>query len=268
MKTNVVRITHVTSYHYDEPVAYALQQLRVTPKDRPGQHVKEWNTRVEGGRCELSFEDEHYNHVDLISFEPDVQDVTITCTGIVEVTDLNGVFGDHSGFMPLWMFNRSTRLTRIGTQVRKLARDLPDETSDLARMHALAARIGEIVTYQPGRTTVGTPAEDVLSAGHGVCQDHTHVFIAVARHLGFPARYVSGYLMLTDRIQQDATHAWAEVYLAGLGWVGFDVSNSICPDERYVRVATGLDYADAAPVSGMRFGEGAERLQVQVQVQQ
>ena len=111
-------------------------------------------------------------------------------------------------------------------------------------------------------------AEDALAAGRGVCQDHAHVFVAAARHLGHPARYVSGYLMLDDRVEQDASHAWAEVWIEGLGWVGFDVSNGISPDERYVGVARGLDYRDAAPISGVRFGSGEEELHVSVQVQQ
>jgi transglutaminase-like putative cysteine protease len=86
--------------------------------------------------------------------------------------------------------------------------------------------------------------------------------------MGIPARYVSGYLMMDDRIDQDATHAWAEAYVDGIGWIGFDVSNGICPDERYVRVATGLDYTEAAPVSGMRLGDSQERMVVSLQVQQ
>ena len=263
-----MKIKHVTSYHYEEPVSYALQQLRLTPKTRPGQKVISWTTSVEGGTLQVAFDDEHFNQVQLISFELDVQDVTISCEGEVEVEDLNGVFGEHSGFMPLWMFERSTELTRPGPLIRKLARDLAGEENELASMHALSERLQELVVYEPGLTSVSTPAEDVLAAGKGVCQDHAHVFISTARQMGLPARYVSGYLMMSDRVDQDATHAWAEVYLPGLGWVGFDVSNGVCPDARYVRVATGLDYADAAPVSGMRFGEGAERLAVQVQVQQ
>src|SRR3546814_19453731 len=74
------------------------------------------------------------------------------------------------------------------------------------------------------------------------------------RHLGHPARYVSGYLMMNDRTRQDATHAWAEAHFDHIGWIGFDISNGHSPDQRYIRVATGLDYRDAAPVRGMRYG--------------
>ena len=101
-----------------------------------------------------------------------------------------------------------------------------------------------------------------------MCQDHAHVFIAAARLMGYPARYVSGYLMMNDRVHQDASHAWAEAYVDMLGWVGFDVSNGISPDPRYVRVATGRDYREAAPISGLRFGAGGEAMSIDIQVQQ
>jgi len=100
-----------------------------------------------------------------------------------------------------------------------------------------------------------------------VCQDHAHIFIGAARAAGIPARYISGYLMMDDRIDQEATHAWAEAHVEGLGWVGFDVSNGICPDPRYVRVATGSDYRDAAPITGISIGATAEVLTVGVAVE-
>ena len=93
-----------------------------------------------------------------------------------------------------------------------------------------------------------------------------HVFLAVARQLGFAARYVSGYLMMDDRIDQAAMHAWVDVWVDGLGFVGFDVSNGISPDERYVRIATGLDYRGAAPIAGTRYGSGQEFLDVALSV--
>ena len=102
--------------------------------------------------------------------------------------------------------------------------------------------------------------------GHGVCQDHAHIFIGLARLAGIPTRYVTGYLIAGDI--SPAAHAWAEALVPGLGWVGFDPTNEICPDERYVRVATGLDYADTAPVSGMRVGTAPEMITVAVSVEQ
>jgi len=139
---------------------------------------------------------------------------------------------------------------------------------DLDRLHALSAVIRETVAYEIGATHAGSTVEQALAAGRGVCQDHAHIFVACARELGVPARYVSGYLMLDDRTTQEAAHAWAEAHVEGLGWVGFDVSNGISPDARYVRVATGLDYAEAAPVRGTTYGGAGEALSVEIEVAQ
>ena len=113
-----------------------------------------------------------------------------------------------------------------------------------------------------------TTAEEAVANGKGVCQDHAHIFIAAARAADIPARYVSGYLMMNDRVEQDATHAWAEAHIDGLGWVGFDIANGISPDPRYVRVATGRDYRDAAPVTGISFGQSKQLLTVNVEVEE
>lgn len=265
-----LRIRHVTRYTYERPLSYGLQELRLTPKSRPGQQVLDWRMTVEGGKVEAWFDDQHMNRVTLISFTGAGHEIVITAQGEVEIADTHGIFGQHQGFAPLWLFERQTELTRAGPMVRRLLRGLGAETGDsLARLHALSARIGEAVTYRVGATDAATAAEAVLERGAGVCQDHTHVFLAAARLLGFPARYVSGYLMIEGREDQEASHAWAEAHVNGLGWVGFDVANGISPDARYVRVATGLDYREAAPVSGLRFGDhGRETLAVQIQVQQ
>ncbi|MGB8623452.1 MAG: transglutaminase family protein [Paracoccaceae bacterium] len=263
-------IRHHTRYSYDRPVAYGLQELRLTPPERTNQHVLTWTIGVDGGRRELEFDDQHMNHVLLLSFDGDAQDIAITCEGEVETTDTAGISGPHEGFAPLWYFQGSTDLTRAGNLTRKLTKGLTTEIEDpIARLHALSYRVRDAVDYDTGHTDAQTTAEDALAAGHGVCQDHAHIMIAACRAMGMPARYVSGYLMMDDRIEQDATHAWAEAHVDGIGWVGFDVSNGICPDARYVRVATGLDYREAAPVSGLRMGDhGQERLSVDIQVQQ
>lgn len=263
-------IQHRTTYTYSEPVSFALQQLRLTPKQGIVQKVLTWQVQVLGGQKELEFDDHNANRVLLLSYGGEGHEITVSCQGEVETADTNGVLGPHSGFAPLWYFTRATPLTRQGMAVRSLVKGLSSEVEDpIARCHALAARVLEAVAYEPGHTNADSASEDVLALGKGVCQDHAHVFIAAARQLGFPARYVSGYLLMDDRVAQTASHAWAEVHFDGLGWVGFDVPNEVCPDERYVRVATGLDYAEAAPVSGLHVGDATgETLQVEIQVQQ
>lgn len=262
-----LNITHSTTYRFDNPVTYGLQQLRKTPKSTHQQEVHQWQTEVSGGKRELTFEDHHNNVVELISFERLAEELVITSRGIVSLSDNNGVLGPHIGPAPLWLYQRATPLTRIGNGVRALARAAEGE-SDLDRLHALSDAIRDSVAYEVGSSHPEWTAEESIEEGKGVCQDHTHIFLACARELGFPARYVSGYLMLDDRISQDAMHAWAEAHVDGLGWVGFDVSNGISPDTRYVRVATGLDYTDAAPVTGTIYGGAGEELTVQIEVAQ
>lgn len=263
-----LKISHVTHYRYEAPVRYGLQQLRLTPKSRAGQTIHDWHTAVDGGQIELSFDDQHNNHVDLVSFSPGEQQIRVHCEGEVDTVDRSGVVGDHGGFAPLWYFSRTTPLTKPGPNIRALAKAVDMDQEDVARLHALSNLVTGAVTYQTGNTHTATAAEDALITGHGVCQDHAHIFVSAARLLGYPARYISGYLKMDDREQQDATHAWAEVHVSPIGWIGFDISNGISPDDRYVRVATGLDYSEAAPVSGMRFGDGDEDLSVAVHVQQ
>ncbi|QBX99727.1 transglutaminase family protein [Rhodophyticola sp. CCM32] len=264
-----LNIHHTTTYHFDHPTAYGLQQLRLIPKSRPGQDVLTWQMEIEGGTEQTRFTDHHQNQVSLISFDDSATSIVVRCIGDVDTHDQGGVIGKHGGFAPLWLFERATDLTRAGNHVRQLIRGLKDEyDADIPRLHALSARISEAVRYEIGATGAETTAEEAIEIGCGVCQDHAHIFIAAARAMGYPARYVSGYLMMDDRVHQDASHAWAEVHVAPLGWVGFDISNGISPDPRYVRVATGLDYAEAAPISGLRYGKAGEAMMVDIQVQQ
>ncbi|NKB54258.1 MAG: transglutaminase family protein [Rhizobiaceae bacterium] len=260
-------ITHKTHYQYDAPVDYALQQVRLTPANTRQQTVRSWNVEVEGGKTELNFSDQYNNQTLLVSIDQGGREISLTASGEVEILDSSGVLGEVYGYAPLWHFTRPSELTQPGKAIRKLAKHANSDDL-LASLHVLSSQIAEIVEYSPGQTYAATSAEDALTGGHGVCQDHAQIFIAAARVAGVPARYVSGYLMMNDRVDQDATHAWAEAHVDGLGWVGFDVSNGISPDDRYVRIATGLDYRDAAPISGMRRGSANESMIVSVQVQQ
>ncbi|MGB4909077.1 MAG: transglutaminase family protein, partial [Tabrizicola sp.] len=114
-----------------------------------------------------------------------------------------------------------------------------------------------------------TTAAEALALGEGVCQDHAHALVACARHRGLPARYVSGYLFATqDGTPHEAAHAWAELHIPGLGWVGFDPANRACPDARYIRLGSGFDAQDAAPIRGIARGGAREAMDVTVAVQQ
>lgn len=262
-----LKISHTTEYRYAEPVQYSLQRLRLTPLDHPGQRVIRWDTTVEGATPEVTYDDQFGNRVELVSVNGDQMAIRITASGEVETEDRTGVFGPHQAYAPLWLYLRETPLTKPGKLLKELAKSAVGD-SDLAKMHAMMAVLHETVAYRPGETATDTTAEQALEKKSGVCQDHAHIMIAAARHHGLPARYISGYLMLEDSAEQTASHAWAEVHVAGLGWVGFDAANKICPDDRYVRLATGLDYRDASPISGMVTGLASESLTVAITVEE
>jgi transglutaminase-like putative cysteine protease len=262
-------IRHTTRYRFNEPVKHGLQRLRLTPKATQGQAIVDWTMEYTGAREELAYDDQNHNHVTLVSVLEGAQEVCVSCHGTVETEDQAGVIGHHSGHLPLWAFLGHTPLTKPGPRIKQLIAGVKRSGQGMVpTLHNLSAAIREQVSYQAGFTQVDTTGEEAVVAGCGVCQDHAHIFIAAARSLEIPARYVSGYLMMNDRIEQEATHAWAEAWVQSLGWVGFDISNGISPDPRYVRVATGRDYRDAAPVTGISFGAIAEDLTVDLAVEQ
>lgn len=262
-----LKISHRTEYSYDAPVQYLLQRLRLLPLSGHTQTVAAWTIKIEGAREEVRFADQFGNDTRLVSVEGGHHTITVEASGEVTTRDTAGISGPHHGFAPLWLFGQQTALTAAGDGIRELAGSV-GEGSDVERLHRLMGTIRERVAYRPGTTNVVTPAEEALALKAGVCQDHSHVFVAAARVMGFPARYVSGYLMMDAGVEQAASHAWAEAYAQGLGWVAFDPANGISPDERYVRVATGRDYRDASPVSGIVVGQAQEKLAVTVTVEQ
>lgn len=263
-----LQIRHITHYHYDQPVDYALQKVRLHPQDGPTQDVLNWVVQVEGGKIEASYLDHYGNHVDLVRVDKGTQDVKLTASGQIKPADTAGILGKIYGRAPLWHFKQATSLTTVGRQIKALSKVIGQHEDPLQGLHALSNAVLKAAPYKSGKTITTTTAEQALGLGAGVCQDHTHIFTAAARNAGFPARYVSGYLMINEQIDQEASHAWSEVHLDTLGWVGFDVSNGVAPDNKYVRIAAGRDALDTAPITGMRMGSADESMIVSLQVQQ
>lgn len=263
-----LRIRHQTTYTYDQPVRYGLQQMRLIPLTNRLQTVLNWDLAIEGGKAELTCNDQYRNQYTLVQIDAGVTQVSLTASGEVETHSSDGVLGKIYDTAPLWHFKQHTPLTKPGPGIAELSRLISTPSEALGDLHSLSNKILTDLPYGGGATKVTTTAEDALQMESGVCQDHAQIFIAAARHAGIPARYVSGYLMLDDTIDQDATHAWAEAHIDGLGWVAFDVSNCISPDERYVRLAVGRDAKDTAPVTGLQLGVAQETMDVTLQVQQ
>ena len=138
-------IRHSTRYNYSQPVAHALLRLRLTPKHTQGQTIIDWQMEYENAHEELSYEDQHFNTVTLLSVLPGTTEVVVTCKGMVDTEDHAGVIGRHSGHMPLWSFLGQTRLTRPGPAMRAILRDAEKGgSSKLDQLHALI----EIASHQ------------------------------------------------------------------------------------------------------------------------
>jgi transglutaminase-like putative cysteine protease len=264
-----LRIEHETRYAYTAPARYTIQTLRLTPRDHDGQRILSWLITTDPESPLPSFTDAFGNLTQTLVIDQSHDATTIRVTGEVETTDTVGVVqGAYESIAPV-AYLRETPMTRRDAALKALAESAEGDDV-VARLHDLMRRISEAVVYRTGETEVTTTAAEALSRGTGVCQDHAHVFIACARHLGIPARYVSGYLWSPGADDQThaASHAWAEARVDGLGWVGFDPANVKCPTDHYVRVAVGLDYLGTAPVRGVRRGGGEEHLDVAVRVLQ
>jgi len=261
-------VRHKTHYRYDAPLANAMQQIRLTPKTGPAQTVIDWKIDAPGMDRATAYEDAFGNLGHMVAAHGMSEEVDITASGTVDTFDVHGVIGFENGTSsPPRIFPRFTPQTRANQAIRRLAATA--EKDDLiSGLHELMHSIRDKVDYKVGVTETHATAVSALANGEGVCQDHAHIFIAACRSIDVPARYISGYLLLEDEQSSEAHHAWAEAFVPDLGWVGFDISNAICPTDRYIRLTTGLDSRSAAPIRGIRFGGQEENMDVEVDVEQ
>lgn len=268
----ILGVTHVTTYRYDEPVRFAAQSLRLFPSRFDGQRAIRWDVTVNGGVRGGSFRDGAGDKVEGWSVRGPVDEVCISVSGAVETIDTAGVLRGHRELVPPLAYLRETTATWASAAIKELAHDAVRGGLDhLDRAHRLSRAVGAAIKYETGATHSSTTAAEALEQAEGVCQDHAHVLIAAARVLDIPARYVSGYLMTDDGSAHEAAHAWAEVWVENIGWIGFDAANVCCTNVNYIRLGSGLDAHEAAPIRGVTQGVSQEQIEVSValaQVQQ
>lgn len=261
-----LHIDHQTQYRYDEPAHLIIQALRMWPSSGVGQVVRQWRVEVDGECLQPTCRDGFGNPVATHTIDSSVDSVRLSVHGEVETEDLHGVHGLGGDTLPPLFFLFPTALTECTPEIAELAQSAAGEGgTEVERLHRLSNAVRDQVEYLAYQTDAETTAAEAFAAGVGVCQDHAHILIAAARSLDFPARYVSGYLCPMGE-SAAASHAWAEIFVEHLGWVGFDAANRQSPDENYVRIACGRDYRDAAPVRGVRLGGVAETLDVEVSI--
>jgi transglutaminase-like putative cysteine protease len=263
-----IQIDHTTIYRYAEPPRRLLQLLRLTPSSFVGQSVIEWRVDVDCDARLREGRDGYGNVTHMLYVDQPTQELSVSVTGVVLTESRAGIVRGLTSDLPPEVFLRSTQLTDAGPNLRRFASGLEQSRrSTLDLLHELNTGLNSRLRFDTQATDPETNAEDAFSAGHGVCQDFAHIFISLARQLRIPARYISGHFNRRDGANvQDAAHAWAEAWIEDLGWVAFDPTHGLSNDENYVRVACGLDYREASPISGARLGGGEEQLAVEVHV--
>ncbi len=256
-----IHIEYRTTYSYEGAALGIVQALRLRPGDHEAQHVRHWRVDVDVDGVMRGGTDAFGNRHDMFYADTATDRLTISVLGEADVTDSAGIVRGAAEPLPPAVYLRATPLTTACPMIVDLA-ESARRAEPLASLHALMAALHDRMSFDVAATDATTAASAALAAGRGVCQDFSHIFTGAARHLGVPARYVSGHLARDEH--QEAAHAWSEAFVPDLGWVAFDPANGICTTESYLRVAVGLDYLDAAPVRGARRGGGAESLDVTV----
>lgn len=261
-------VRHLSTYWYDPPADRVAMRLKLYPSEFDGQKIVEWRVTANGDPVTPILTSGFGDREGLWLNHHKTSKLEVVAEGAVETEDRMGVVRGLPANPPVGIFLRETALTKSCESLVELASSASRDTP-LEELHEISRLVREAVEYRSGVTAADTTASEALALGAGVCQDHAHVFIAAARARGHPARYVSGY-MLADIGDEELheTHAWAEAWVKGLGWVGFDASNGICPTEKYIRLACGLDSVGAAPVRGNVLGGGKENLTASVLIAQ
>ncbi len=281
----LLEIRHVTQYHYERPVRESLMELWMQPQKTARQRLVSFELDIEPAAQLFSYADSFGNAVYHFDVPQPHDKLTIIARSAVETEapperpahlDMGEwdrlrsefVRGECFDFLRPHGFVETTDALRAFVSSHDL--DALKRKDPLTAVRTLSETIYGAFEYQPGVTDADSPIDMALGVGRGVCQDFAHIMLAICRDWGVPARYISGYLFTDrdqgDRSDPDATHAWVEVFLPSLRWVGFDPTNNMMAGERHVAVAVGRDYADVTPSRGVYKGDSESQLAVGVSV--
>ena len=277
-------IRHITLFNYDTPISESVMEARMQPRSDGLQRCLHFVLMTSPGARILRYQDHDGNAVHHFDIPARHSRLTVTADALVEAEaprplpqrlepgawdrlDALAASGEH------WEHLTPSLFARSGPALQAFADEIAVERGDdpLVTLRRLMAEMYARFEYSPKSTRVDSPIEEALAARRGVCQDFAHIFITLARSLGIPSRYVSGYLFRdaarADRSAEGATHAWVEALLPDVGWIGIDPTNNLFAEERHIRVAIGRDYADVPPTRGVYKGVTAVRSELAVAVQ-
>ncbi len=255
-------ITHDVELRTAQPIRSAVFSLRLQPGDFDGQRIVDWT--IDGGeeaKLAEPFSNGSGDRIRSLTLAGPVEAVKIQARGTVETRDLAGVVKGWRERARPAVFLRRTKATRADAAIEALAEAAAEPASSgLDVAHRLKAVLRERMIHEEGLPEEEKPptAAEALGAGRGSLRDFAHILISAARTRGLPARYVLGYRHAEEEAETEALHAWAEIFIEGIGWIGFDAANDLSPTDAYVRLCSGLDAADADPFRfAYKGGEGA-----------
>jgi transglutaminase-like putative cysteine protease len=257
-------IVHSTRYRYTGPIAETVMEVRLRPMDGNGQRCVAFRLELSHGIKPRAYVDGYGNHVHYFNLVKPHSGLSVISRSTVET----GLPPDEDpGEDLIHDFLRFRSPVKDTEGVRELARRhaVADASEVEEALDALTTTISREFTYDRTVTNVYSAVDDVLALRAGVCQDFAHLFIAAARAMGVPARYVSGYIHFPgEKTLTTASHAWAEAWIEGKGWIGFDATHPVRTTPNHVRLAVGRDYTDAAPTRGVYVGSAGSTMSISV----
>ena len=276
-------VRHITRFTYETPITESVVEARMQPRSDGFQRCVHFALTTMPQSRVMTYPDHDGNAVHHFDIPARHSRLVVTAEAMVDAAerdpvpesmgpgawdaiDALGASGEWFEHLAPSAFARST--SALDAFAQELELDRGEDPLRLLRrlMQEMHARL----EYRPKSTRVDSPIDEALTARCGVCQDFSHIFIALARRLGIPSRYVSGYLFprteSESRTAAHATHAWAECYLPGLGWCGFDPTNNEDASVGHIRVAVGRDYSDVPPTRGVYKGLTAVKTELAVAV--
>jgi transglutaminase-like putative cysteine protease len=262
-----IRVSHRIIHRFAPPARTVNQILRLTPLSFDSQYVLRWRVDVDADGALRDTEDAHCNAVASFSCHGRIERLTISAGGEVETGDAAGVVKGAVERLPPEMYLRDSPLAHVNGALRGFAAEATDGAAGaLDSMHRLMAALHGTLACQPEEEDAAGSAIEAFALRRGRARDFAHIFIACARWRGVPARFVAGY-HVGDKSGGAGVHEWAEAHIPDLGWVAFDATGPICPDDRYVRVAIGFDGQDGAMTRSAHSG-GEEKVETAIRVEQ
>lgn len=275
-------INHTTRFSYNRAISESITEVRMQPRTEEGQRCLSYELKTQPRvkiYSYMDYLDNVVHHFDILQAHKRLEIATralveVQPNQLVERLSQNAwdTIDAHVNKGLDWDFVHPSHFIQFTPLLESFAQEIGAErrSDPLSLLREIMTAIYNKIDYVPNSTKVDSPIDDGLSMRQGVCQDFSHIMVALVRRLGIPCRYVSGYLF-TDNARsggtsEDATHAWIDAWLPELGWVGFDPTNNTMVEEKHIRIAVGRDYKDVPPSQGLFKGNAQSQLEVAVQV--